>query len=258
MAEIHPSAIVSSKAKLGSNVKIGPFAIINDDVEIGDDCIIDPNAVLYDGARLGKRVHIFQGVSVANVPQDLKFGNEKTFFFIDDDTQIREFVTLHRGTHSTGKSSVGKNCLLMAYTHVAHDCIVGDNVILANGVQIAGHCELENNVIVGGLTGIHQFSKIGAHAMVGADSKIASDVPPFTIVGGVPARFEGINKIGLRRRGFAPEQLEAIKETYRILYLSGLLFSEAKLKIAEELGHQDVVKQILDFISKATRGIVRK
>jgi UDP-N-acetylglucosamine acyltransferase len=258
MTEIHSTAIVSSKAKLGKNIKVGPFAVIHDDVEVGDDCIIDSHAVLYDGARLANRIHIFQGASVANTPQDLKFGNEKSIFFIDDDTQIREFVTLHRGTHSTGKSSIGKNCLLMAYCHVAHDCTVGNNVILANVAQLAGHCEIEDHAIIGGLTGIHQFCKVGAHAMVSFSSKIASDVPPFTMVGGVPARFEGINKIGLRRRGFTQEQLTAIKETYRLLYLSGLLFSEAKEKIAKELGHHEVVKHILEFLAKTTRSIIRK
>ncbi|MBI3125754.1 MAG: acyl-ACP--UDP-N-acetylglucosamine O-acyltransferase [Ignavibacteriales bacterium] len=258
MVEIHPTAIVSPKAKLGTDVKVGPFTIIHDDVEVGDGSIIDSHVVLYDGARLGNRVRIYQGAAVANTPQDLKFGNEVSYFYIGDETQIREFVTLHRGTHATGKSSIGKNCLLMAYTHVAHDCTLGDNIILANGVQIGGHCEIENQVIIGGLAGIHQFTKIGAHAMIGTNSKVTADVPPFMMVQGVPARFEGINKVGLRRRGFTPEQLEAIKEAYRILYLSGMLFSHAKEKIAKDLGHHEVVKNILDFIAKATRGIVRK
>jgi UDP-N-acetylglucosamine acyltransferase len=258
MVEIHPTAIVSEKAKLGTDVKVGPFSIIHNDVEVGDGSVIDSHVVLYNGARLGNRVRIFQGASVANTPQDLKFGNEVTHFFIGDDTQIRECVTLHRGTHATGKSVVGKNCLLMAYTHVAHDCVLGDNIILANGVQIGGHVEIDNNVIVGGLVGIHQFTKIGAHAMVGSNSKVSADVPPFLMIQGAPARYEGINKVGLRRRGFTPEQLDAIKEAYRILYLSGMLFSHAQEKIAKELGEHQVVKDILNFIAKATRGIVRK
>lgn len=258
MTEIHPTATVSSKAKIGNNVKIGPYSIIHDDVEIGDDCEIHSHVVLYDGARIGNRVKIYQGASVANVPQDLKFGNEITYFYVGDDTQIREYVTLHRGTHATGKSSVGKNCLLMAYVHVAHDCTLGDNLILANTVQVAGHVEIEDNVVIGGVTGIHQFSKIGAYAMIGSNSKINSDVPPFTMVQGTPARFEGINKIGLRRKGFTPEQINAIKEAYRILYLSGNIFSEAKVKIKNELGEVEVVQQILSFIEKSNRGIVRK
>ncbi|MEW6653199.1 MAG: acyl-ACP--UDP-N-acetylglucosamine O-acyltransferase [Bacteroidota bacterium] len=258
MVEIHSTAIVSPKAKLGTDIKVGPFSIINDDVEVGDGCIIDSHVVLYDGARLGNRVRVFQGASVANTPQDLKFGNEASCFYVGDDTQIREFVTLHRGTHATGKSVVGKNCLLMAYTHIAHDCVLGDNIILANGVQVAGHCEIGNYVIIGGITGVHQFCKIGAHAMIGSDSKIAADIPPFVMAQGVPCRFEGINKIGLRRRGFTPEQLDAIKEAYRILYLSGMLFSHAKERIAKELGHHQVVKEILEFAFQSTRGIIRK
>lgn len=258
MANIHPTAIVSPKAKLGKNITIGPYSIIHDDVEVGDDCKIDSHVVLYDGTRIGNRVKIFQGSSVANIPQDLKFGNEITFFYIGDDTQIREFVTLHRGTRATGKSVLGKNCLIMAYCHIAHDCAVGNNVIMANSVNLGGHCTIEDWVIVGGVTGIHQFSKVGAHTMIGSSSKITSDIPPYLIVNGSPARYYGINKNGLRRRGFTPEQLEVIKEAYRILYLSGLLFSDAKIRIANELGHHEVVKQILDFISGTTRGLVRK
>lgn len=258
MVEIHPTAIVSPKAKLGDNVKVGPYAIIYDDVEVGNETSIGPHSVLYDGSRVGNRVKLFQGVSVANTPQDLKFGNEKSFFFIGDDSQIREFVTLHRGTHATGKSVVGKNCLLMAYTHVAHDCVLGDNVILANSVQIGGHVEIGDYVIVGGVVGIHQFTKIGAHAMVGSNSKVSADIPPFLMVQGAPCRYQGINKIGLRRRGFKPEEIEAIKEAYRILYLSGMIFSKAKERIALELGHHQVVKNILEFIENATRGIIRK
>ena len=258
MTEIHSTAIVSSKANIGNNVKIGPYSIIHDNVVIGDDCEIHSHVVIYDGARIGNRVKIYQGASIANVPQDLKFDNEITYFYVGDDTQIREFVTLHRGTHATEKSSVGKNCLLMAYVHVAHDCTLGDNLILANSVQVAGHVEIEDNVIIGGVTGIHQFSKIGAYAMIGSNSKISSDVPPFTMVQGAPARFEGINKIGLRRKGFTPEQINDIKEAYRILYLSGLLFSEAKVKIKNELGDKEVVQNILSFVEKSNRGIVRK
>lgn len=258
MTEIHSTAIVSPKAIIGENVKIGPFSIIYDDVQIGDECQIGPHVVLYDGARIGNRVKIYQGASVANVPQDLKFGNEESYFFIGDDTQIREYVTLHRGTHATGKSSIGKNCLLMAYTHVAHDCTLGDNLIIANAVQIAGHVEIADNVVIGGISGIHQFSKIGAYAMIGSNSKVNSDVPPFVMVQGTPARFEGINKIGLKRKGFSSEQINTIKEVYRILYLSGLLFSEAKIKIQNELSNSKEAQQILSFLAKSNRGIIRR
>ncbi len=258
MVNIHPTAIVSPKAKLGDNVSVGPFTIIHDDVEIGNDTQISSHSVIYDGARIGSRVKIFQGVSVANTPQDLKFGNEKSLFIIGNDTQIREFAALHRGTHATGKSSIGNNCLLMAYTHVAHDCIVGNNVIIANAAQMGGHCKIGDWVIIGGLTAIHQFSKIGAHVMIGGGTKITADVPPYLMVQGSPGRFEGINKIGLRRRGFSVEEINTIKEAYRILYLSGLTFTKAKEKIANQFGDSAVVKNILEFIANATRGIVRK
>jgi UDP-N-acetylglucosamine acyltransferase len=258
MIEIHPTAIISPKAKLGNNVSVGPYSIIHDDVEIGNDCKIDSHVVLYNGTRIGNRVKIFQGSSVANVPQDLKFGNETSYFYIGDDTQIREFVTLHRGTHATGKSVIGKNCLLMAYCHIAHDCVVGDDVIMANSSHLGGHCEIEDWVIIGGVTGIHQFSKVGAHAMIGSSSKIVSDVPPYLIVNGVPARYFGVNKTGLRRRGFTPEQLENIKEAYRLLYSAGLTYSDAKEKIFAKLGEKEVIKNILGFIDQSTRGIVRK
>jgi len=161
MNNIHSTAIVSSKAKLGNNVTVLPYAIIEDNVEIGDDCKIGSHAVIYSGARIGNRVIIHQSASVANVPQDLKFANEESLFMIGDDTIIREFVTLHRGTKDSGFSRVGKNCLIMAYAHVAHDCTIGDNCILSNGVQIAGHVTIEDYVIIGGLTPVHQFCIVG-------------------------------------------------------------------------------------------------
>lgn len=258
MVNIHPTAIVSPKAKLGNNITIGPYSVVYDNVEIGDDCKIDSHVVIYDGARIGSRVKISQGASVSNVPQDLKFGDEITYFYIGDDTVIREFVTLHRGTHATGKSVVGKNCLIMAYCHVAHDCSLGDNIIMANSANLGGHCEIDDWVIIGGLSGIHQFSKIGKHAMIATSSKVSSDVPPYTLVSGLPARFEGINKVGLRRRGFTNEQIEDIKETYRLLYLAGLNFTQAKEKIKTELGHKEVTIGIMEFIEKSNRGIVRR
>ncbi|MCK7519900.1 MAG: hypothetical protein MZV64_20325 [Ignavibacteriales bacterium] len=161
MQNIHPTAIVSPKAKLGENITVNAFAIIHDNVEIGNDCTIGPHAVLYNGARLGNRVKIHQAVSIAHVPQDLSFKNEDSLFIIEDDTTLHEFVTCHRGTKSTGFSKVGKNCLLMAYTHVAHDCVIGNNCILANGVQLGGHVHIEDYAIIGGMTPVHQFCKVG-------------------------------------------------------------------------------------------------
>ncbi|MFZ1519870.1 MAG: acyl-ACP--UDP-N-acetylglucosamine O-acyltransferase [Ignavibacteriaceae bacterium] len=258
MNSIHPSAIVSSKASIGDNNIISPFAIIEDDVEIGNDCMIGPNAVLYNGARIGNRVKINQGASIAHKPQDLKFGDEQTFFFVGDDTVIHEFVTLHRGTKETGFSRVGKNCLLMAYTHVAHDCVVGDNVILANSVQIAGHVHIEDWVIIAGTCGVHQFCSIGKHAMIGVNTVAVKDVPPFILSGRFPLKYEGLNKVGLRRRGFSNEDIETIKKSYDVIYNSGLNVSQAIAKVEMDFGTISVVQDIIKFIKASKRGIIGK
>ena len=257
MVEIHPTAVVSSKAKLGENVKIGPFAVVYDDVEIGDGTVIGPSAVIYDGARIGKDVKIFQGASVSNVPQDLKFGNEQTFFYIGDGTVIREFVTLHRGTKETGFSRVGKNCLIMAYAHVAHDCIIGDNCIIANSVQIGGHVEMEDWVIIGGGTPIHQFVKIGKHVMVGGGFRVVADIPPFVLAANEPLKYKGLNVVGLRRRGFTNERIFAIKNAYKILFSSGLNISQATEKMKKEFPDNEDVKEILKFIEKSERTLIK-
>lgn len=257
--QIHPTAIVSSKAEIGKNVEIGPFTIIEDDVVIGDDCKIGSHVNIYNGARIGNRVKILQGAAVSNVSQDLKFDESiKTEFIIGDNTTIREFVTLHRGTEDLGYSKVGKNCLLMAYTHVAHDCVIGDNCILANLVQIGGHATIEDWVIIGGGTPVHQFSKIGQHAMVGGGFRVVSDVPPYALVGGEPLKYSGLNVIGLRRRGFSNEEIQTLKEAYQLLFFSGDNLSVAKEKVAEKYSEDKNVRNILEFIEKSKRGIVKR
>lgn len=258
MSNIHPTAIVGDKASLGSNIKIGPYAVVEDNVEIGNDCEIGPHAVMYDGARIGNRVKIKQCASVSNVPQDLKFANEKSLFIIGDDTVVREFAALHRGTKETGVSSVGKNCLLMAYSHVPHDCTIGDNCIIANSVQIGGHSRIEDYVIIGGNTGVHQFAAIGEHSMVAATIMVSQDVPPFILAGRSPARYLGLNVVGLRRRGFNTEDIETIKQAYSLLYDKGMNVSQAVKLIENELGSNIHVKKILEFIGKSKRGIVGK
>ncbi len=258
MSNIHPTAIVGDKASLGSNIKIGPYAVVEDNVEIGNDCEIGPHAVIYDGARIGNRVKIKQGASVSNVPQDLKFADEKSLFIIGDDTVVREFAALHRGTKETGVSTVGKNCLLMAYSHVPHDCTIGDNCIIANSVQIGGHSRIENYVIIGGNTGVHQFAAIGEHSMVAATIMVSQDVPPFILAGRSPARYLGLNVVGLRRRGFNTEDIETIKQAYSLLYDKGMNVSQAVKLIENELGSNIHVKKILEFIGKSKRGIVGK
>lgn len=258
MINIHSTAIVSPKAKIGDNVEIGPFTIIHDDVEIGNDTVIGSSVVVYDGARIGNRVKIHQGTSVANVPQDLKFNNCESQFYIGDDTVIREFVTLHRGTEDTGFSRVGKNCLLMAYVHVAHDCIVGDNCILANAVQMAGHVTLEDWVIIGGVTPIHQFCKVGQHAMIGGAFKVATDIPPYVLGGGWPLRFAGVNLVGLRRRGFTNEDIVTIKQIYHLMYNSGLNFSQSRERIKAEYSENKYGKIILEFLEKSNRSMLTR
>jgi UDP-N-acetylglucosamine acyltransferase len=258
MNTIHPTAIVSSKAKIGDNNIIHPFSIIDDDVEIGNDCEIGPSAVLYNGARIGNKVIIYQGASIAHRPQDLKFGNELTYFYVGDNTVIHEYVTLHRGTKETGFSRVGKNCLIMAYAHIAHDCVVGDNVIFANGVTIAGHVIIEDWVIIAGMSGVHQFCSVGKHSMVGANTAVVKDVPPFVLSGRFPIRFEGLNRVGLRRRGFKNEDIEIIKRSYDIIYTSGLNVSQALAKVEAELGDKNYAQEIISFIRNSKRGIIKR
>ena len=258
MNKIHPTAIVSSKAKLGDNIVVGPYAIVEDDVEIGNESSIGPHACIYNGARISERVKIFQSASISNVPQDLKFNNEKSYLFIDSDTTIRECATLHRGTSEGGATHIGKNCLIMAYVHIAHDCEIGDEVILSNGVQVAGHSTIENQVTIGGLTGVHQFSKIGQLTMVGACKLVSSDIPPYILASGYPIRFAGLNSIGMRRRGFPNEAIATLKEIYKILYSSGLTFTKARDKIADDYKDNFYAQNVLEFISKSNRGIIRK
>ena len=256
MNNIHPTAVISGKAKLGDNITISAFAVVEDDVEIGNDCEIGPHAVIYNGARLGNRVKIKQGTAVSNVSQDLKYKNEEAFFYVEDDTTIREFVTLHKGTKETGFSKVGKNCLLMAYSHVAHDVVIGDNCIIANGVQIGGHATIEEYVIIGGETPVHQFSKIGKHSMIGGAFRVIKDIPPYIIAAGEPLKFAGLNVLGLRRRGFSNDDIMTLKKTYKLLYNSGFNFSDAIKKITEEIGEHELVQNVVEFIKKSDRGII--
>jgi UDP-N-acetylglucosamine acyltransferase len=256
MNNIHSTAIVSGKARLGDNITIAPYAIIEDDVEIGNDCEIGPHTVIYNGARIADRVIIKQGASVSNVSQDLKYAGEETYFYIGEDTTIREFVTLHKGTKETGRSKVGKNCLLMACSHVAHDVVVGDNCIIANGVLLAGHTTIEDYVIIGGVTPVHQFCKVGQHSMIGGGFRIVQDVPPYILAGSEPLKFAGLNSIGLRRRGFSNDDIMTLKKAYTFLYNSGLNVSQAKVKIKEELGENKFVQNVLQFLDSSTRGII--
>lgn len=259
MSTIHPTAIVSEKASIGENVTISPYAIIHDDVVIGDNTHIGPHTCVYDGARIGNNVTIYQSGSIAHIPQDLKFDKEPSLCIVGDNTTLHEFVTLHRGTSATGKTVIGSNVLMMAYSHVAHDCVIGNNCILANLVQIGGHVELEEYVILGGDSPVHQFCKIGKHAMVGGHFRVVQDVPPYVLVAGEPLEYSGINTIGLRRRGFTSDQITILKKVYNnYIYSKHYNVSQAKEKIKEEFGDDPLVKNVLDFLEKVTRGLVGK
>ena len=256
MTHIHPTALVDNKAQLGTGVRVGPFAVIEADVEIGSHTVIGPHTYIADGARIGKDCSIHKGAVVATLPQDLKFGGEKTLFEIGDSTTIREFCTLNRGTLAHGKSTIGANCLLMAYAHVAHDCIIGDHVILANAVQLGGHVEIADWAILGGMSAVHQFVHIGAHCMIGGGFRVIKDVPPYITAAGEPLQFAGLNSIGLRRRGFDPQTITLLKKTFRLLYRSGMNVSQAVGRIRAEIEPIDQVKAVLEFIEKSDRGLI--
>ncbi len=256
--KIHPTALVSNKAEIGNGTSIGPYTIVEDDVKIGNNCIIGPYVGIYQGARIGNKVKIYQGASVSNHPQDLKFANEESIFEIGDETIVREFATLHRGTIESRLSKVGKNCLLMAYSHVAHDCSVGDNCILANSVQLGGHVEIGDWVIIGGGSLVHQFGKIGMHAMIGGGYRVVVDVPPYVLTAGDPLKFEGLNVIGLRRRGFSNDEIFKLKSIYNIIFSQNLNLSKAKEKIESEYKEDKLAITVLDFLANSKRGIIKK
>lgn len=255
-AEIHPSAIIDPKAEIGSNVKIGPHVIVEGDVVIGDHCEIFSSASLLDGARLKNNVKIFQGSVISGIPQDLKFAGEKTTLEIGENSVIREFCTLNRGTEYHHKTVVGNDCFIMAYVHLAHDVLIGDKVIVANSVQIAGHVEIGNQVTIGGLVPIHQFVKIGDHAFIGGGYRVPKDVPPFIIAMGEPLVYGGLNKVGLRRRGFSREDIENIKKAYRYVYQSDMVKKDALSAIKDNMEINDNIKLIIDFLENSERGII--
>lgn len=254
---IDPRAVVSPKAQLGVDVNVGPFAIIEDDVIIGDSCKIASSTYIGNGARIGKNCVIHHGAVVSNVPQDLKFADEQTILEVGDNTVLREYVTLHKGTAETGKTTIGSDCLLMANVHVAHDCRVGDHCIFANLVALAGHVTVGDWVTIGGGTPVHQFTHIGPHAMIGGGFRVTKDVPPFVLAAREPLRYEGVNIIGLRRRGFTAEQIGAIEDAYRVLYSSGMMYSDAIRKIEDRLPTSENISIIISFLKSSSRGIIR-
>jgi UDP-N-acetylglucosamine acyltransferase len=253
----HPTAIISKKAKLGDNVRIGPFSIINDDVEIGDNTEIRSSVVIADGTGIGKDCLICTGVVIGTEPQDLKFAGEKTIVTIGDRTVIREYVTINRATKVTGETKVGNDCLIMTYCHIAHDCKLGDGVIIANTTQLAGHVHIEDFVTIGGVVKIHQFCSIGMYSMIGADVKLVKDVPPFALVGSLPPKIDGINKIGLRRHGFSDELMKEVDTFYRTVFFSGLNNHDGIAKFRERNHISPEIMHCIEFIENSQRGVYR-
>lgn len=248
---------VHRNARIGKNTVIEPFATIQEDVEIGEGCWIGPYVTIMDGAKIGNNCKIFPGAVVGAVPQDLKFSGEKSILEIGDNTIIREYCTLNRGTKAAMNTKIGANCLLMAYVHVAHDCFLGNNVILANNVNLAGHIEIDDYAILGGLTAVHQFVQIGKHVMIGGGSLVMKDVPHFVKAARDPLSYEGINSIGLKRRGFDADQINRIHEIYRYLFIKNRNISNAVKMIESDLPESNEKQVILGFIKNSKRGIMK-
>ncbi|HEY0241058.1 MAG TPA: acyl-ACP--UDP-N-acetylglucosamine O-acyltransferase [Gemmatimonadaceae bacterium] len=253
---IHPTAIVSPRATLGARVEVGPFAIIGDGCEIGDDCQIHPRATLDRDVKLGSGVKVGIGSVLGGPPQDLKYAGEETTVEIGDGTVIREFVTVNRGTSHSFKTTVGTRCLLMSYVHLAHDCHIGNGVILGNSVQLAGHVIIEDRATLSGLSGVHQFVRIGRHAFIGGCSRVSKDIPPFLKAVGNPVKLYGLNSVGLQRSGFSEPVVRELKRAYRLFFRSDLNVSQAMQRAETELEMFPEVKELMRFVEGSGRGVV--
>jgi len=252
-----PLAYIHPEAKVAENVVIEPFVTINHDVIIGEGTWIGSNATIMPGVRIGKNCRIFPGAVIGAEPQDLKFKGEYSTVEIGNNTTIREFVTINRGTVAKGKTVVGNNCLLMAYVHVAHDCVVGNNVILVNSTQLAGEVIIDDFAILGGMSAVHQFVHVGPHVMISGGSLVRKDVPPFIKAGREPLSYVGINSIGLRRRNYSNEKIREVQEIYRYIYQKGLNISQAVEIIEAEMPASTERDEVLLFIKDSKRGIIR-
>lgn len=258
MAKIHETAIVYPGAKIAPNVEIGPYSIIGPHVEIGEGTKVGPHVMIDGWTKIGLNNTIYFGASIGLEPQDLKFYGEKSFLAIGDNNIIREYVTINRGTEGGGgETRIGNNNLIMAYCHVAHDCQLGNYIVMSNSANLAGHVVVEDHAVVAGVTGVHQFVRIGKMSMVGAHTKVVKDVPPYVMVDGHPARAVGINAVGLRRNGLSPEVRDEIKRAYKILFRSELNISQAIERMDQELKTSPEIEHFLRFLRNATRGIVR-
>jgi UDP-N-acetylglucosamine acyltransferase len=255
---IHPTALVDARAALASDVEIGAYSIIGGDVTIGAGTRIGPHVVVAARTTIGARNRIFQFSSVGEIPQDRKYGGEPTTTTIGDDNVIREYVSIHAGTaQDRGTTTIGHGNLFLAYTHVAHDCVVGNFTTFSNNAQIAGHVVIDDYVVLGAYAGVHQFCRIGAHAMLGAGAIVLQDVPPYVMAQGYPAKPAGTNNEGLRRRGFAADDIAAVRRAYRTLYRAGLSLADARTALAEAATASPVVAPLVAFLAREGRGIIR-
>jgi len=255
---IHPTAIVSDdNVHIGENVVIGPYAIVEENTTIGDGVTLKAHTHVGARSTIGKNCRVFQGAVIGEVSQDLKYSDEETETIVGDNTTVREYCTVHRGTTDRWKTEVGSNVLLLAYSHVAHDCRIGDNVIISNACQIGGHVDIEDYVIIGGAVPVHQFCSIGAHAMVGGGFRVTKDVPPYIRAAKAPLAYNGLNSIGLHRRGFAAETINTIKRVYTMIYRSKLHVGHAVRYVKENMEMTPEVRKIVAFVEGSRRGIIR-
>jgi UDP-N-acetylglucosamine acyltransferase len=255
-SRIHPTAIVSPNATIGDDVTIGPFAIVGDQCAIAERCVLEARSVLERNVRLGPGVIIGIGSVIGGDPQDLKYAGEETWVEIGEGTRIREYSTVNRGTTQSFKTTVGKNCFLMSYVHVAHDCHLGDGVIISNGTQLAGHVTIEDRAIISGLVAVHQFVRMGRHSFTGGCSRVAKDVPPFLKAVGNPIKLYGLNSVGLQRSGFDEAVVRELKRAYRLFFRSELNVSQALEKARSELQLFPEVEHFLRFLEESGRGVV--
>jgi UDP-N-acetylglucosamine acyltransferase len=248
---------IDPQAKIAKNVVVEPFVTIEKNVEIGSGTWIGSNVTIMEGARIGENCEIFPGAVISAIPQDLKFDGEDSLAIIGDNTIIRECATINRATKATGKTIVGNNCLIMAYAHIAHDCVIGNNAIIVNNVALGGHVEIGEHAIIGGITAVHQFIKIGKHCMVSGGSLVRKDIPPYVKAGREPLSFIGINSIGLRRKNFSEEEITEIQDIYRILYQKGNNNTQAVNKIEIDFKISEIRDEIISFVRNSGRGIMR-
>jgi len=258
MERIHPTAIVAAGARLARDVRVGPYSVIGPQVAIGEGSVVASHVVITGRTKIGRDNRIFQFASVGEIPQDRKYGGEPTATVIGDGNVIREFVTIHAGTRQDrGETTIGNRNLLLAYSHVAHDCVIGDDTTFSNNAQLAGHVVVGDFAVLGGFVGVHQFCRIGAHAMIAAGSIVLQDVPPYVTAAGYPAKPRGCNSEGLKRRGFSAAEITAVRRAYKTLYRQGLPLEEARAAIAAEAKKAPALKVMVAFLETPGRGIIR-